>query len=309
MAAASATLGNDAQSKRSGEAAIRRVAEEARRQGYNPEQINLMIRRAEGLRGRFASGAAAVGASEFMRNTGARGTGRNIIESFEQADVAYRSAQAGENIAKGADVLRGAGGEIAGLLRDAHGQTMDARHFDQGQFERNLSAIGEDPERLRALSQQGAFGRSMSQAIERYRRGDERALGEVRSMMQNAGKSRQGAEDEVRSSLGYRARRFMAGGLGAALTAGFSRHFFTEQGAEDYAQREIASQITATSEGERTANRGILNSAATQVRMIAQGIGGGNDQLVEAARNLNEVAELFRDTISSGNLPRMLNPS
>ena len=292
MAAASATVGNDAQSKQSGQAAIRRIAEEARRQGYNPEQINLMIRRAEGLRGRFASGDAAVGAREFMRNTGARGSGQSIIESFQQADVAYRSAQAGENIAKGADVLRGAGGEIAGLLRDAHGQTMDARHFDQGQFERNLSAIGEDPERLRALSQQGAFGRSMSQAIERYKRGDERALGEIRSMMQNAGKSRQGAEDEVRSSFGYRARRF-----------------FTEQGAEDYAQREIASQITATSEGERTANRGILDSAATQARMIAQGIGGGNDQLVEAARNLNEVAELFRDTISSGNLPRMLNPS
>jgi hypothetical protein len=186
---------------------------------------------------------------------------------------------------------------------------MDARNFDQGQFESNLSELGEDPARLRALSQQGAFGRSMAQAIQRYKRGDREALGEIRSMMQNAGKSRQDAEDEVRSSFGYRARKFMAGRFGLALTAGNSRRFFTEQGAEDYAQREIASQITATSEGEVTANRGILDSAATQARMIAQGIGGGNDQLVEASRNLKEAATLFRDTISSGNLPRMLNPS
>lgn len=305
MAAASSTVDNDAQSARAGQAAIRRIAEEATRQGYSSDEINLMIRRAQGLRGRFASGDAATAASDFMRNAGAGRSGRDIINTFERADVAYRTAQAGENVAQGATVIRGAGGELANLVKDARGQTMDAQHFDQAQFEQNLSAIGEDPERLRALSQQGAFGRSMAQAVERYRRGDQRALGEIRSMMQNAGKTSQSVSDEVRSGFGYRARSVL-GSL--ASVDRIVRQFYSPEQTEEYAQREIASRLSPTSEGERTANRGILDSAAAQARMIAQGIGGGNDQLVEASRNLNQVAELFRDTISSGNIGRLINP-
>lgn len=291
IAMASATIQEGSpERQRAGREAIQRIVEQAGREGFSSSEIEQMTRRASVARSRFSRGEGLVAARAFMEHgAGAGRTGRDILDRFQTNLEGARESQVAQNAAQGFAQF----GRAGGVLGQAFQGVTEGR-YDQRDAERRLSELATDPEKMRQLSQEGAFGRTMAGLLQRYRRGDEGALREINELAARRGEEtsrlRTRFREENRTSNFFRR---MVGG---------------ESSVADAEQRFINEQLNAQSPGERAAERGIADSLATEAGARAMGIGQAGDALVQASRDLREVAQLFRDTISGGGISNLVTP-
>jgi hypothetical protein len=308
IAAASATIADSPSARATGERAIEQIAAQLGREGFDQTEIQDIARRGVALSGsRFAGGEGRGAAQALMRTVGGR-SGEDLLNQIQGGEFRYRRAQAGTDIASSLHYLRAAGGPLADLAG-----SMTADTFDQTKFDENLLGIAGDQGRLRDLSQRGTFGRRAAQLLERYAQGGrvgEAAHGELMEILARQGRSRNEVEREVSSRFTNRALTAV-GRAGAGIASIFGGSSIVDQydtAVRRHLDREIAGELTATSQGERNAAREGLNSSAAETAMRALGIGRSDDQLLQAATELRRVAELFRDTIDTGSLPTLLDP-
>jgi hypothetical protein len=287
MAAGTREGGPDA-ARRSRET-MQRVVAQAAREGFSSEDINAMIRRADVQQAQFSTGEGQVAARAFMENAGQGRTGRDILDRFQRGDEGARRAQSALDAAGGFAQLGRGGGVLGGAFQ---GMTED--RFDQNEVERRLGGIASDPDKIRQLRGEGAYGRRMADLLERYRRGDQRALRQINELATSGGQEATTLRQKFREENKF---------------TNFARRLFGRDEAVATAeQRYVNENLTPRTPGEQAAERGVRDSLATEGAARDMGIGGAGDALVEASRDLKEVAQLFRDTIGSGGISNLVTP-
>lgn len=283
------------ENQRAGNDAIQRIYRQAAAEGFSTEELQMMANRANGMGSRFQEGEGALTALAFVRNAGSERTGRGILDRFQRGDRERQDAQVLQRSAAGfADLGRG-----SGVLGRAF-KNVTAEGFSQEDAETRLHGLGRDD--LRQLSQEGAFGRQMSDLIRRFQGGDQTALSRINEMMSRAGEAREaGVRNEYRRRHGY---------FGNRIKDFFFRN---EQDRSADEQRWVDSQLQANDPTSQRLRNQAYESIATESTMQDQGIGAtanaqgrGEDALVTASTELRRVAELFRDTIQGGGLDNLV---
>jgi hypothetical protein len=293
MANAAIRRGSPAQQE-SARRIIQSMSGELRRTVSREEYANIMSR-AEGVSERFlTTEEGTLAARNFSQAIGSQRTAEGMLSAFREGETLMRSGQAGEDVVSSLDVLGNMGGPLADLARDrdAIGGMMGTRGgFSEARLSANIDELAADPSRMAQLQQQGRYGRVLADALRRHRRGDPNARGQINELLQLAGQQAGAEREKVRDTFGYRVRSAILG----------------RENAEGFVNREVASAMNPTSSGERGAASQLLDSAAAEIEMRNEGIGGAGDPLLSSARELREAAQLFRDTISSAGMRGLLD--
>lgn len=277
-------------------ATVRRILQQAGREGFSQEEVNNLARRAQGLSGRFQEGEGQRTALAFVRNAGAESTGRGILDRFQNADRARLEAQTLQRSASGfADLGRGTGV----LGRAFSGMTADS--FSQENAETALMGLGRQD--LAELSREGSFGRLMSREIRAFQNRDPRALGRINELMQRRGNRQTELE-----------RQYAERHSGSILTGQWWKDALRGQsGRAADRERWINDQMSASSEAEFSDRRQMDESLATESEMRRSGIGTtgdasgrGGDALLDASRELREVTRNLRDVLQGGSLDNLV---
>lgn len=136
------------------------------------------------------------------------------------------------------------------------------------------------------------------QALRGMNRTDDRSVAATRSavteQLYNTGGRREHLEQEYDSSQGVFGRigRFLHEG---AYNEGRERH--------------VQESLYRSTEADAAADASNDNTNALQAAAGALGIGGGNDAMVTAARDIRAAAEALQGAVSSGGLPGLINPN
>jgi len=277
-----AQIGNmqrDGSLGRAGRHSIDRMVRQALDQGMSREDLAVITERASGISRRHLN---TDGAQEAARGFIGRGSGLTDIGETEQARL---RDVGGRRVLAGFAGLRGAGGEIG----DAFSGLTES-NFSEARL-REI-ANGLSPDAIRRMRQQRG-GEGYARALEQIRSGDQRGFANIYSRAERDGRDTERLESEYNST----------DGLGKGAGAWFRRMV----GSEDNARaRWVAEQLRTSSPEEREARMRRGESRDTEGVVRGAGIGQAGDALLEASRELNDVARNLREVASGNNISSLV---
>ena len=259
---------------------LRGLFDQMRRRGFSSEQINQIMRQTQNTQ-----------LTDEQRQMAGRIGNMSVNEIMTNMTAAAQERVVGEGqrlTAQGAERFGMAGGEMGRIFQVQDGSNR--RQATAAEIMTGLQNAGGDANRLRALTSQN---RAMGELARRASRGED-VSGDIERMMRGAGESadragREYDERESNRSAPMRALRNVGQALGIVQSRESAINEAISQGTE--ADQQALGQTTASS---------MLEGAARRL-----GIGGGNDQLLQAATELRRSAELLSGAAESGQLQRL----
>lgn len=253
------------------------LIQQALQQGVSHEDIQMATERARGLRTQFQDNAGVLSAARGFVNQG-----RGMAGLAEGEDARLRDT-ASRNVLAGFRQYAGGGGTLSSVFR---GLTEDNfSEAEVGSRIRGMSAA----QRRALRNERGMSG--VADSVDKIFRGDNSGIS---SLFGQAG--RYGEQSE-------RLRREYDTTEGDGLMGRFRRWTGTYDSARD---RWVRNQQRTTSSGERSADQQRSESIDAEGQTRGAGLGVAGDQLLDAARELREVARTFRDVNQSSHMNDML---
>lgn len=259
---------------------LRQLEDQMRRRGFSTQQIDQIRRQTQDVhltddQRQMASRIGNMSVSDMATNLTAAATERTVGEGQRLT-------------AQGASRFAGAGGEMSRIFQVQEGRNR--RQATSAEVLTGLQNAGGDDSRLRALSSQN---RVMGDLARRAARGED-VTADVERAMRGAG------ETEDRAGKAYDEREAGRTHLGRGFQI-----FKETLGLAASREEEVSRAVSQGTGADQDALNQTTSSSMLQSAARAMGIGGGNDQLLQATQELRRAAEALSGAAESGQLQRL----
>lgn len=282
--AAAASLSRQLNDPNKREAATRRLQEldaEAARRGMSHLRPAMRMR-ADVVGQRIASqnGRAHDTARQMDLTTGSVSS---MLRRFGRADRGRAEIEATNNVSEGIRILSGSEGERGNLFKNVR---RGDGSIDMSTLEQNIQTIGGDSARMGQLREQDSGMADLVRQAARGGREGEAAMNRLLRRPQDLGVRGRRARDEYHGmSMATRAWRSIFNG-----------------GEEGFVAEKTAGGTAADERAITEAG----NTTGTEEAARSAGVGGPNDQLVVAARELRQAARELRGSVEGNGLNSMI---